>query len=756
MAAFYLEPKVEQFKLLEEMLQHEKDPFGLKMMCPKNVDYAVYAELFEMMESLRPSKMDPRLGWDAVKRAAVSHLEEVGFMFDSKSNSFINLAELKLKAKLKTEKGKQSVDKSKPRAIKSGIAPPPQQFAKITPPASIVKVAAPPRPNSAVPLPPSAMTSTQPKPQPVAGIKCSSIRDEKVVKVPKTQIVGYRQSKGVKHDINVMGAAQPTSHPAQVPSQVVSSTAVGSVRPPVPKVNEPLQQQQLRPSSQVVQVLPQNVPKANPVQRNPRLQGYGYTNSIPQTSTSAATLQHKPAAKQPERLRLPNSSAIPPMSAPASHTTQPAAVPSKLQNVTLDEIQQVLSTQQQEAGSIKTNPTPVDEHKLKEITAFLQDGLYKEAPSKLQGSSPLPQPSLSISHKHSQATATQHIPVRISRGQQLSPLLPSRTLPNYLGNHTHQGNCQVTLASAHSHTTCTGQSKQRTPSNHHQPSQPLRQLQQQQQPTLLQQPPNVNLPLTPKSGNSVQSPSHSASLSIPPTQVVSAGGFPAQMRPAILSHHHHQQQLPTSHARPLMPAPSTSSSIHSLQAVCASVQPAQMLSQAVSVNVQPAQLHPQTVSSDSVQSSQYVLPQPHVQSVQKMQQQVSIHVQPPQPIVSVNSVQTAHVVPSVQAMHVQQPIAINVQPLHVQPQVVSVNVQPAQAPSPQMVSVRNLANLQVFNLNVVPSSSQLPVQVILCVMSISGSLIHLIITLIKPGYDSGNITDFHFVLHTAGLTTSRC
>jgi hypothetical protein len=127
--AFYLDPTESEFKMMESLLCHKRDAFTLFMHCPSTLlPFDTYAELFEMVESLRPSKLDPRTGWNVVKQAALSHMHEAGFVHMPQTNSFVTQSEFrKIKEreaanlkKLRQQMAKQTLQqhlKSTPRSV---------------------------------------------------------------------------------------------------------------------------------------------------------------------------------------------------------------------------------------------------------------------------------------------------------------------------------------------------------------------------------------------------------------------------------------------------------------------------------------------------------------------------------------------------------------------------------------------------------------------------------------------------------------
>lgn len=105
LTALYLDPKPDLFFAIESKMEESgrKSPPRVP-----NVDAAMFKELLDLVEGLRPSVLHPKHGWKEIKKIALFHLENTGYSYDSAKNAFTNLEELLIKKRQTTRKKSKS------------------------------------------------------------------------------------------------------------------------------------------------------------------------------------------------------------------------------------------------------------------------------------------------------------------------------------------------------------------------------------------------------------------------------------------------------------------------------------------------------------------------------------------------------------------------------------------------------------------------------------------------------------------------
>ena len=399
---------------------------------PPEVDEAYYAELLEMVDTLRPAKFYPHQGWEIVKRAMVTHLEEAGFKYNAQTNTFVNLVALREKAKQKNIEQAKAKQQQQMAALKAKQAAQAQAAKakaekkaraeqkktvltganvkwEIKQPGHIVSKGAP-----------KLKDSQQGHGRLAQGIKHITLKD--TGKQQSSLAAKVSQSDGQPHSQYHPSATQgrmvdplragETSRAQQKQQQNISRQKGGFATPAGHVKSAQLHQPKTSVSVNVsntkaVKATTKHPPKQpaqllstqSKYQMQPAIHPqYQQQKQVAQQPVLSPTShQHQQLAKQQQQQRLSHSQklvcdspsvqqaarpqgSLPPSSSPANVVNFPPypSANQSLLGVTLDEIQQVLSGSQgmiQGAGS--SAKTPMDEGALKKITDFLQDGLSK-------------------------------------------------------------------------------------------------------------------------------------------------------------------------------------------------------------------------------------------------------------------------------------------------------------------------------------------------------------------------------------------
>ena len=109
--------------MIESLMQNPPTHPSVK---PADVDEDIFKELWDLVETLRPSSFHPRVGWDDVRRTAIFHLENAGFQYDEHRNKFYSieqqLAKTKpMKRKVRIRSKKKPTIESEVRDVMEGI-----------------------------------------------------------------------------------------------------------------------------------------------------------------------------------------------------------------------------------------------------------------------------------------------------------------------------------------------------------------------------------------------------------------------------------------------------------------------------------------------------------------------------------------------------------------------------------------------------------------------------------------------------------
>ena len=88
MTEFYLDPKEEFFFKMQRHMSEQTETICVKAIAPLDFPDELYAELFDKVQTLRPGVFTVDLTWSKLKELCVTHLSEVGYLYDAKTNVF--------------------------------------------------------------------------------------------------------------------------------------------------------------------------------------------------------------------------------------------------------------------------------------------------------------------------------------------------------------------------------------------------------------------------------------------------------------------------------------------------------------------------------------------------------------------------------------------------------------------------------------------------------------------------------------------
>ena len=88
MTEFYLDPREEFFFKMQRHMSEQRETICVKAIAPLDFPDELYAELFDKVQTLRPGVFTVDLTWPKLKELCVTHLSEVGYLYDAKANVF--------------------------------------------------------------------------------------------------------------------------------------------------------------------------------------------------------------------------------------------------------------------------------------------------------------------------------------------------------------------------------------------------------------------------------------------------------------------------------------------------------------------------------------------------------------------------------------------------------------------------------------------------------------------------------------------
>ena len=88
MTEFYLDPKEEFFFKMQRHMNEMEETICAKPVSLPDFPEELYAELFDKVQTLRPTAFTVDLKWPKLKDLCVTHLSEVGYLYDAKTNAF--------------------------------------------------------------------------------------------------------------------------------------------------------------------------------------------------------------------------------------------------------------------------------------------------------------------------------------------------------------------------------------------------------------------------------------------------------------------------------------------------------------------------------------------------------------------------------------------------------------------------------------------------------------------------------------------